>query len=77
MSVAASLGLVYLWDSDVGTGKLDRYFYASEPYIKAGGMLGVGIANCGVQSEHDPALAMLSYEVSGDSDITKIGALLG
>jgi 26S proteasome regulatory subunit N1 len=34
MSAAASLGLILLWDTEVGLSHVDRYTYSSEEYIK-------------------------------------------
>lgn len=34
MSAAASVGLSCLWDVEEGLGKIDKYTYSSEEYIK-------------------------------------------
>uniref|UniRef100_A0A8D9BU46 26S proteasome non-ATPase regulatory subunit 2 n=1 Tax=Cacopsylla melanoneura TaxID=428564 RepID=A0A8D9BU46_9HEMI len=77
LSAAASLGLIYLWDVDGGLTPIDKYLYTSEDYIKAGALLALGIVNCGVRNECDPALALLSDYVDNDSMTLRIGAVLG
>ncbi|XP_008475209.1 26S proteasome non-ATPase regulatory subunit 2 [Diaphorina citri] len=77
LSAAASLGLIYLWDVDGGLTPIDKYLYTSEDYIKAGALLALGIVNCGVRNECDPALALLSDYVLNDSITLRIGAVLG
>jgi len=34
MSAAASLGVILLWDVEVGLTQIDKYLYSSEEYIK-------------------------------------------
>lgn len=59
LSTVASLGLLHLWDADVGLGALDRYLYSENGHIKAGAVLGIGLVHVGSRSESDPALALL------------------
>lgn len=40
-------------------------------------MLAIGLVNCGVRNECDPALALLSEYVSSNSQILRVGAILG
>lgn len=40
--------------------QIDRFLYSSDNQVVAGALLAVGIVNCGVQDEVDPALALLS-----------------
>ena len=63
MSTVASMGTLLMWDIENGLDKIDRYTYASEPEIQAGGMLAIGIMSSGVKIDSDPALALL-----GDAD---------
>jgi len=77
MSAAASLGLIHLWDVDGGLTPIDKYLYTSEDYIKSGALLALGIVNCGVRNDCDPALALLSDYVLHESAILRIGAVLG
>ena len=60
MSATASLGLILLWDVDGGLTKIDKYFYSSDDFIKAGALLACGIVSSGVRNECDPALALLT-----------------
>ena len=60
MSATASLGLILLWDVDGGLTKIDKYFYSSEDFIKAGAFLACGVVSSGVRNECDPALALLT-----------------
>ena len=77
MSTTATLGLVSLWDVEVGLTQIDKYLYSDEDYVKAGALLACGIVNAGVQNECDPALALLSDYVSHKSSSIRIGSILG
>ncbi|KAK6533354.1 proteasome regulatory particle base subunit [Orbilia ellipsospora] len=59
LSAAASIGLLMQWDVDMGLSAIDKYTYVEETPIRAGAHLGIGLVNCGVQSDSDPALALL------------------
>lgn len=43
----------------------------------AGALLAVGITNCGVQDECDPAYALLCESVNHADDSVRIGAIMG
>ncbi|EME31419.1 26S proteasome regulatory subunit N1 isoform 1 [Galdieria sulphuraria] len=78
MSATASYGALMLWDIDSGLAELDKYMYASEEYVQAGALLGIGIVSSGIRSEVDPALALLSEHVENPrSSSIRIGAILG
>ncbi|KAL4435475.1 hypothetical protein ABPG77_006237 [Micractinium sp. CCAP 211/92] len=77
MSATASLGTVLLWDVEGGLPQIDRFLYSTDNQVVAGALLAVGIVNCGVLDEVDPALALLSDYVSKDDPQTRIGAILG
>jgi len=77
MSAAASLGMILQWDVDGGLTQIDKFLYANEDYIKAGALLAVGIVNCGVRNDCDPALALLSEYIDKPSNPMKLGAILG
>ncbi|KAL3645445.1 26S proteasome non-ATPase regulatory subunit 2 A [Castilleja foliolosa] len=76
-SAAASLGMIRLWDVDSGLAQLDKYFHSTDPHVTAGALLGVGIVNCNVQNECDPALALLAEYIDKEDTSTKIGAIMG
>jgi 26S proteasome regulatory subunit N1 len=77
MSAAASLGSILLWNVEEGLTQIDKFLYSSEEYIKAGAALGVGILSSGVRNDADPALALLTEHVEGDSHIMKCAACTG
>ncbi|XP_060522298.1 26S proteasome non-ATPase regulatory subunit 2-like isoform X2 [Cylas formicarius] len=77
LSATASLGLVHLWDVDGGLTPIDKYLYTSEDYIKAGALLALGIVNCKVRNECDPALALLGDYVNNANKTLQIGSILG
>lgn len=54
-----------------------RYLYSSEDFIKSGALLAIGIVNCGVRNECDPALALLNEYVMNQNQKLRIGAVLG
>ncbi|XP_076221243.1 26S proteasome non-ATPase regulatory subunit 2 [Nomia melanderi] len=77
LSATAALGLIHMWDVDGGLVPIDKYLYTNEDYIKSGALLAIGLVNCGVRNECDPALALLSDYLSSKSGTLKIGAVLG
>lgn len=54
-----------------------RYLYTNDYNIKAGALLAIGLVNCGIRNECDPALALLSDYVSSENATLRIGAILG
>ena len=44
--------------------QIDRFLYSTDAQVVAGALLAVGIVNCGVQDEVDPALALLAGQCS-------------
>lgn len=54
-----------------------RFLYATDDLVRSGALLAIGLVNCGVQSECDPALALLSEHVMSPSQNLRIGAILG
>lgn len=76
-SAAASLGLIVLWDVDNGLPQIDKYLYSNDNHVVAGALLGVGISNCGVRNECDPAYALLFEYVNKEDPAVRIGAVIG
>ncbi|KAJ0970735.1 hypothetical protein J5N97_018694 [Dioscorea zingiberensis] len=76
-SAAASLGMILLWDVDSGLSQIDKYLHSNDNHVVAGALLGVGIVNCGVKNDCDPAMALLMEYIYKDDTITRIGAILG
>ena len=76
MSTTATLGLISLWDVEVGLTQIDKYLYSNDEFVKAGALLACGIVNCCVQNECDPALALLSDYVNHKTQIIRIGSIL-
>ena len=60
LSTTASMGMLLQWDVETGLDKIDNYTYVQEEPIKAGALLAIGILNCGVRIDSDPAMALLS-----------------
>eukprot|EP01105_Mastigella_eilhardi_P026876 TRINITY_DN7968_c0_g1_i1.p1 TRINITY_DN7968_c0_g1~~TRINITY_DN7968_c0_g1_i1.p1 ORF type:complete len:903 (-),score=292.98 TRINITY_DN7968_c0_g1_i1:117-2792(-) len=77
MSAAASIGMILMWDIDEGLSQIDKYLYVQDSYIKAGALLGIGIVNCTVRNECDPAFALLQESVESTDSNIRTGALLG
>jgi len=77
MSAAASFGSILLWNVDEGLAIIDKFLYSSEEYVKAGAALAVGIVSSGVRNDADPALAILTEHIEGDSHIMKCAACTG
>ncbi|KAL3945265.1 MAG: hypothetical protein SGBAC_000676 [Bacillariaceae sp.] len=77
MAAAASLGSILLWNVEEGLTQIDKFLYSNEEYVKAGAALAVGVLSSGVRNDADPALALLSEHVEGDSHIMKCSACTG
>lgn len=77
MSAAASLGLLYLWDTETGFNEVDKYSHSAQTHIKAGAVLATGLLTSGVSSEMDPALMLLSEHLEGTNAQLKSSACLG
>mmetsp|Transcript_17190 Transcript_17190/g.44108 ORF Transcript_17190/g.44108 Transcript_17190/m.44108 type:complete len:912 (-) Transcript_17190:167-2902(-) len=77
MSAAASLGMITLWDVEGGLTQIDKYMYMNDPHVVAGALLAVGVVNCCVQNENDPAFALLYESVSKDNPAIRVGAIMG
>ncbi|KAJ9513655.1 hypothetical protein QJQ45_015409 [Haematococcus lacustris] len=76
-SATASLGLITLWDVEGGLPQIDKYLYATDNYVVSGALLAIGIVNCGVQNENDPAFALIYDYVSHEDVTVRTGAILG
>eukprot|EP01121_Diplochlamys_sp_Union-15-3_P001972 TRINITY_DN11694_c0_g1_i1.p1 TRINITY_DN11694_c0_g1~~TRINITY_DN11694_c0_g1_i1.p1 ORF type:complete len:880 (+),score=144.07 TRINITY_DN11694_c0_g1_i1:41-2680(+) len=77
LSAAASIGLISMWDVEVGVQRVDKLFYASEEFVKAGACLAVGIVNSGVRDEFGSALALLRDHLENGSQTVKLTSALG
>lgn len=78
-SAVASVGTLFLWDSEVGLDQVDKYFYLDDQNIQAGAYIGVGIVNCRVRNEQDPALALLGEndKLNHDNPSIRVAAIMG
>jgi len=77
LSATASLGSILLWNVEEGLTQIDKFLYSSEEYVKAGAALAVGILSSGVRNDADPALALLTEHIEGDSHVMKCAACTG
>ncbi|KAJ3032270.1 proteasome regulatory particle base subunit [Rhizophlyctis rosea] len=78
MSAAASLGVIYLWEVEIGLTHIDKYLYSQEDYVKAGALLAIGLVTAGVRNESDPALALLTEYVENNKNLTiRVAAIVG
>jgi len=77
ISAAASLGMILLWNVNEGMSQIDKYLYSTD-FIKAGALLALGVVNCGVRDEVDPALGLLPEHLEdGKPDSVRMTAALG
>lgn len=60
-----------------GLTQIDKYLYSNDDNIKAGALLACGIVNCGVRSDCDPALALLSESVNHEKTQIRIFSIMG
>lgn len=80
LCATASLGLVHLWDPQVGVNALDALgaFSSENENVKAGLLLGVGIVNCQVKDTFEVALNMCSEGLGEESPlIIRVSSILG
>ncbi|PKC65115.1 26S proteasome regulatory complex, non-ATPase subcomplex, Rpn1 subunit [Rhizophagus irregularis] len=77
LSAAASIGMIMLWDVDLGLSHVDKYLYSSEDHIQAGALLAIGLINTGVRNENDPAFALLSEHIEKPKAMMRISAIVG
>jgi 26S proteasome regulatory subunit N1 len=78
LSATASLGMILLWDVESGFSAIDKYSHSNQPMIKAGAALATGMLSCGITSEMDAALALLSEHVNNTKDVNmRTAAIVG
>ncbi|KAK6526770.1 proteasome regulatory particle base subunit [Arthrobotrys megalospora] len=79
LSAAASIGLLMQWDVDMGLSNIDKYTYVDEVPIRAGALLGIGLVNCGIRSDSEPALALLGDQavLEHDNPNIRMSAIMG
>jgi hypothetical protein len=60
MAAVASLGMVHAWN-ETQIDAVDKYLQASEEYVRAGAILGLGVMTSGLRNlDVDPMQALLS-----------------
>ena len=79
MSAAASIGMILMWDVDMGLNQVVRLQEIEEDHIRAGASLASGIVSANVRNECDPVLALLGQELEDKemASCRRIGAALG
>lgn len=77
ISTIASIGLINLWNADIGLGHLDRYMYSDNKFTKSGAILGIGLVHSGIRNEADPAWALLREYLEDPDPTIKSCALMG
>jgi 26S proteasome regulatory subunit N1 len=77
LSASASIGMIMLWDVEMGLTQIDKFLYSSEDNIKAGALLAIGLVNCGVRNESDPAIALLTEYIEDKNVLFRMSAISG
>ncbi|KAJ1665008.1 proteasome regulatory particle base subunit [Coemansia sp. RSA 1813] len=79
LSAAASLGMIMLWDVEVGLNQIDKYLYTDDNSIKSGAILAIGMLTSSVHDETDSAKALLADYITEESNpaIVKLAAISG
>lgn len=77
ISAVASMGLIMLWDVEMGLEKIDQYLYGSDENMQAGALLAIGMLHSCVRNESDPAKAILSEHLNHEKHLHKIMAIVG
>ncbi|CAI9303043.1 unnamed protein product [Lactuca saligna] len=70
-------GMILLWDVDVGLAQIDKYFHSNDNHVIAGALLGVGVVNCGIKNDCDPASAIFVDYLDKENASIRIGAITG
>jgi hypothetical protein len=65
LSLLAGLGMVNMWDIDLGPNELEKYMSNNEmdPYKRGGYNIGLGIISSGVRDENFIAFGILSDQL--------------
>jgi 26S proteasome regulatory subunit N1 len=79
INLLAGLGLVNLWDIDLGPNQLEKYMVTNERDMnkRAGYNIGVGIMSSGIRDENNIAYAILTEQLKDKNATVVISALLG
>jgi 26S proteasome regulatory subunit N1 len=79
MSAAASIGMILMWDVDMGLNQIVRLQDLEDDHILAGASLASGIVSANVRNECDPVLALLTEPLEDKqmASCRRIGAALG
>ncbi|CAF1573539.1 unnamed protein product [Didymodactylos carnosus] len=77
LSAIASLGLINLWDVEVGLCSIDKYAYSDDDNLKSGALLAYGIVTCRVQNDFDPVLFLLRDYVSHKTTLYRLVSIVG
>lgn len=77
LSATASLGMVMMWNVDEGLNQIDPFLQQSDPFVKAGALLGIGIMSNGIRHESDSAFALLSEYVNDGSEYIRQASVSG
>ncbi|XBW35983.1 hypothetical protein QEN19_001556 [Hanseniaspora menglaensis] len=76
-STVASIGAIKQWDVE-GLQDLDKYLYVDDVKIKAGALIGVGLATSGIHDgEVETALVILEEYLSSSDETLKRAAIIG
>ena len=59
LAVAASVGMLHLWNEDE-ISAADKFLHAADENVRAGGLLALGLIGTGLTSDTDPVYAVLS-----------------
>lgn len=77
VSATASIGSLYQWNIEDGLQELDRYTYSKEDEIRAGALLGFGIASSGIHDEDVTAFALLQDYLNDPKKLLQASAING
>lgn len=71
------MGVIMLWDVEMGLTQIDKFLYSTDDNIKAGALMAIGLVNSGVRNESDPALALLSEHIEDKNAQLRGAAVFG
>jgi len=79
ITLLSGLGLVNLWDIDLGPNQLEKYMSTNERDMnkRAGYNIGVGVISSGIRDENNVAFAILAEQLKDKNATVVMSALLG
>ena len=77
MSAAASIGMIFLWDPEGGSGHINDYLELQDGYAKSGACMAIGLYHTLITDDCDTAKALLEEQINGKESFGRLGGVIG